>query len=89
MNAGAQRLRRDIGQRVRELRKDRGLSQEKLAELAGVHRTFVGKIERGESAITVDSIAVLCYALDTTLAEFFGAFSKPLQIRGPRRQRGV
>lgn len=40
-----------FGQRVQELRKARNLSQEKLAELAGVHRTYIGMIERAEKIL--------------------------------------
>lgn len=40
---------RKFGKRVRLLRSQKGLSQEELADLAGVHRTYMGKIERGES----------------------------------------
>lgn len=52
----------------------------------GVHRTFVGKVERGESATTVDSIAVLCSPLGVSLAEFFEPLGEELEIRPPRRQ---
>ena len=40
-----------FGKQVQELRKDRNLSQEQLAELAGVHRTYIGMIERTEKIL--------------------------------------
>ena len=84
----AERLHEAIGQRIRELRLAKGaVSQEALAARAGLHRTFVGKLERGETATTVDSLATLCAALDTTLADFFAPFDKPPKLRGPRRRR--
>lgn len=48
---------------VRRLRKERGLSQEELAEAAGVHRTYVGMIERGEKNVTIYSIERIALAL--------------------------
>ncbi len=48
---------------VRRLRKDRGLSQEELAEAAGVHRTYVGMIERGEKNVTIYNIERIALAL--------------------------
>ena len=55
-----------FGQRVRQERTTRKLSQEQLAELAGVHRTYIGMIERGEKNITLESIDKLAKALDLT-----------------------
>jgi len=49
---------------VRRLRKERGLSQEELAEAAGVHRTYVGMIERGEKNVTIYNIERIAIALD-------------------------
>ena len=46
-----------FGQRVQELRKERNLSQEQLADLAGVHRTYIGMIERAEKNITLCNVA--------------------------------
>ncbi len=83
----AERLRRAIGRRLRELRQEAGLSQERLAAAAGLHRTFSGKLERGESAATVESLAAFCSALGITLAEFFEPFDKTYRIQGPRRRR--
>lgn len=88
MEPEAKRLRRAVGQRLRDLRRaEPRLSQEKLAARAGLHRTYVGKVERGEAAMTVESLSALSTALGVTLAGFFEPFDQPFQIRGPRRRR--
>jgi len=53
-----------FGQRVRDLRKQKNISQEKLAELADLHRTYIGMIERGEKNLTLLNIEKLSIALD-------------------------
>jgi transcriptional regulator with XRE-family HTH domain len=52
-----------FGKRVRQLRLQRGLSQEKLAELADLHRNYVGGIERGERNVALLNIVALARAL--------------------------
>ncbi len=52
-----------FGKRVRELRTDRGLSQERLAELSNLHRNYVGGVERGERNIGLINIVELAHAL--------------------------
>ena len=58
-----------FGRKVRKRRKELGLSQEKLAELADVHRTYVGMIERGEKNITLSNIAKFAKALKLQINE--------------------
>jgi len=56
-------LRRIVARNLKRLRKERGLSQEALADLAGLNRNYIGMIERQENAATVDTLEVLGEAL--------------------------
>jgi len=58
-----------FGEKVREERLKKGLSQEELAARAGVHRTYIGMIERAEKNITLESIQKIVRALDLPLDE--------------------
>lgn len=60
-----------IGQRIRSIRTKRGLSQEKLAETAGLHPTYIGQLERGEKNATLESIEKVADALDVSLSSLF------------------
>jgi transcriptional regulator with XRE-family HTH domain len=51
------------GKKIRKYRKLLGLSQEKLAEIANLHRTYIGSVERGERNITLDSLENIAKAL--------------------------
>jgi transcriptional regulator with XRE-family HTH domain len=55
-------------------RKKNGLSQEKLAEMSGLHRTYISDIERGVRNPTILTIFTLCKALKTTPTELFREF---------------
>ena len=60
-----------FGQRVQELRKEHNLSQEQLADLAGVHRTYIGMIERAEKNITLCNIERIAKALEVNIKYLF------------------
>lgn len=60
-----------FGQRVRELRKERGYSQEHLADLAGLDRSYMGHIERGEKNITLLKIHQISDALKISVSDIF------------------
>ena len=60
-----------VGQRIRNYRTQKGLSQEKLAELSGCHPTYIGQLERGEKNATLESIERITAALGITLSKLF------------------
>ena len=63
-----------VGQRIRNYRTKKGLSQEKLAELSGCHPTYIGQLERGEKNATLESIEWITAALGITLSKLFDMF---------------
>ena len=65
---------RKLGGVLRELREARGLSQEQLGELANVHRTYIGKVERGEKDISLRTATKLAAALGKKLSLIIDAF---------------
>ena len=58
-----------FGKRVREVRKSKGISQEKLAEMAGIDRSYMGNIERGEKNVTLNKAYEICDALDVKIQD--------------------
>lgn len=61
----------DFGNRVRQIRKEKGLSQEAFASLADIDRSYMGHIERGERNITLIKIHQISNALGVELSELF------------------
>ena len=68
-------IRTRFGARVRQLRNGRGWSQEELADRAGLHRTYVGSIERGEQNLSLVNIEKLAATLGVSLSELFAPFT--------------
>lgn len=58
-----------LGKNVRQIRLDNKLSQEKLAEITGLHRTYIGGIERGERNVSVLNLVKISKALDIPLSQ--------------------
>ncbi len=57
-----------VGRRIRSLREEQGLSQEKLADLCKCHRTYVGMVERAEKSVSVATLARFAKALKTSMS---------------------
>lgn len=63
--------RKTIGENLRRLRKARGWSQERLADKSLTDQDFVGRIERGQVNVSVDTLARIGEALGVEIIEFF------------------
>jgi DNA-binding XRE family transcriptional regulator len=85
-----ERVRRQIGRRLRALRVELALSQETAAERIGIHAKHLGRLERGEVNVTVITLVGLALAYGTTVADLFGA-ERSARPRGasskPRKKR--
>ena len=64
-------IQKQFGERVRKLRLARNLSQEDLAFKVGVHRTYLGSIERGERNPSLKNVGAIANALGITLSQLF------------------
>jgi transcriptional regulator with XRE-family HTH domain len=60
-----------FGKAIRALREERGYSQEELAERAGLHRNYVGGVERGERNVALENIVKLAAALSVRTCDLF------------------
>ena len=65
------KIEKQLGERIRDLRLATGLSQEELAFKAGMHRTYLGGIERGERNPSLKNVAAIAKALGVTLSQLF------------------
>lgn len=64
-------IQKKFGDKVRTERQRLGLSQEELAYRAGVHRTYIGMVERAEKNITLNNIEKIAKALDLNISDLF------------------
>jgi DNA-binding XRE family transcriptional regulator len=72
--APMQDIRKRFGDRIRALRNDQGWSQEEFADRAGLHRTYIGSVERGEQNLSLINIERLAATLGISLAQLFAPF---------------
>src|SRR5271157_353495 len=68
-----------LGRRVRDLRRKRGFSQESFADHCGLHRTYMGGIERGEHNLTVQTALTIGKGLEMTLSNLFSGIERYTQ----------
>ena len=73
-------IRRRLAKRIRVLRAERGWSQEALAEIAGLHRNYIGQVEREMVNVGVENLAKLAAAFQVTMGELVD-----VQIHSGRR----
>jgi transcriptional regulator with XRE-family HTH domain len=72
MNRDDRAFLQNLGFRLRERRQARELTQGQLAEQCGLHRTFIGSVERGERNISILNLRVIARVLRVELSELFG-----------------
>ena len=65
-------LQRTVGLNLRRYRQERGLSQEAFADLVGVHRTYMGGLERGERNLTLRSVERIAERLRLDVRDLLG-----------------
>ncbi|MBN1205457.1 MAG: helix-turn-helix transcriptional regulator [Myxococcaceae bacterium] len=70
------RERKRLGQRLRELRAERGLTQEQAAELIGIHPKYMPRVEAGRANLTVDTLIAASVAYEVTLSDLFSGAHK-------------
>lgn len=68
-------MRARLGQRIRQLRKERGMSQETLGFRSKIHRTYICAVERGEQNVSIVNIEHISKALNVSLAQLLSTFS--------------
>ena len=76
---------RALGKRIQEIRKNRNLTQEELAERCNLTLNYIGKIERGEAQPTLEALHAIANALKTNLSNLFFYLDRPLtkdEIKG-------
>src|ERR1051326_8657697 len=83
-----QALQQQIGKRIKALREAKGLSQEALAGICNLHRTYIGLIERGERNLSLSTIEVVARGLEVPPSEIFSGTEVPVVSttrRGPSK----
>ncbi|WP_115668543.1 helix-turn-helix domain-containing protein [Ciceribacter selenitireducens] len=83
--------RETIGWNLRKLRVEQGLSQERLALEAGIDRSYVGRVERGEENVTIDTLEALSNVLQVPVGRLFAELGpdedRPLPMRAGRKRK--
>lgn len=78
-------VKRLIGERIRKLRKERGLSQEELGWKSNLHYTHIGSIERGEKNWSIDTLVKVAKGLNVGINDLFDFSSKSVDLKGLKK----
>jgi len=76
MKGEERQVHRVLGKHIRELRLKRGFSQESFADHCGLHRTYMGAIERGERNLTLQTLLTVSKGLGMTLSQLVSGLEK-------------
>jgi len=76
MLGGMSNIKKTTGKNIRRYRNELGISQEKLAELSDLHRTYVGAIERGERNVSIVNLEKIALALKVETAKLLKPIKK-------------
>ena len=87
MTTNKQAIRKDFGQAIRELRESRGLTLDALSAKAGMHTTYLSRIERAHSSPTWEKVASLAEALELPISAIATAAEAQADKRSGRRRR--
>ena len=69
-------IKTQFGLTVKKIRTERNISQEKLAEMTGLHRTYISEVERGNRNLSLINIDKISTALDLSISELFSIMEK-------------
>lgn len=70
-------MTKELGKRIRTERIDKKMTQEELAERAGLHPTYIGQVERGEKSLTITSLEKIVEGLEISFSDLFENIQPP------------
>ena len=78
-------LQKVLGSRIRELRQKKGFSQESFADHCGLHRTYMGGIERGEHNLTIQTALTIARGLGITVSKLLSGIERAVKPDHPSK----
>ena len=81
MEGSDREIHRVLGRHIRELRLKRGFSQESFADHCGLHRTYMGAIERGERNLTLQTLLSVATGLGITLSQLLSGLERKAAVK--------